>query len=588
MPLACALITSLCLASAVDSGFQLDDHFQRHTLSGREAQDWPEADGSPPSPLQLFVFYDGSSERQERGLRTGELPWWTADGFRHANFRYLSVLTMMLDYALWPGAPGLMHLHSLAWLAALVWVVGLFYRRRFGAHWAAGLAVLLYALDESRVVPAVYLANRNALLATFFGVLAIDQYIREREAGAFSVARSSVFRILGPLYFSLSLLAGELGVATLAYVGAYALTLDSGTLRARASSLVPYLGVLLVWLGVRRIGDFGATGSGMYLDPLASPVAFLISLVRRATFLMLGQWTPIPADLGAIPLEFPWLESAVVLTLLFAIVLGPVLLRDAAARFWGLGSLLSLLPIAAAAPQNRLLLFVSVGAMGLLARFVELLYARSELGPKSVSWRVSAHVFVGGMALVHLVVAPLSTAYTFDYQERVADNMVAAIESVPEDPAIRDQDLILINPPDHVYLGIAIRAIKSLANAPVPRRLRSLVATSSLLRLTRSAPNVLEIELPDGLFTGSVSRYFRSADRPLPAGDSVELAGMRVDVLEGLDPANPTRLRFEFDVPLEDASLRWLRWEDGRYVPWTPIEVGASQELAAERGIFDG
>jgi hypothetical protein len=46
-------------------------------------------------------------------MQSGSLPWWAAEEFRHANLRYLSTLTMMLDHFLWPDSPRLMHLHSL-------------------------------------------------------------------------------------------------------------------------------------------------------------------------------------------------------------------------------------------------------------------------------------------------------------------------------------------------------------------------------------------------------------------------------------------------------------------------------------------
>jgi hypothetical protein len=43
---------------------------------------------------------------------------------------------------------------------------------------------------------------------------------------------------------------------------------------------------------------------------------------------------------------------------------------------------------------------------------------------------------------------------------------------------------------------------------------------------------------------------------------------------------------YEFPVPLEDPSLRWMKWHDGAYVPWTPPVVGHTQTISAEGGIW--
>ena len=77
--------------------------------------------------------------------------------------------THWLDYQLWPDAPWMMHAQSLVWLAGTVLIAGLLYRRIEAVPWVAGLAVLLYAVDDARAAPASWIANRNALVASVFG-----------------------------------------------------------------------------------------------------------------------------------------------------------------------------------------------------------------------------------------------------------------------------------------------------------------------------------------------------------------------------------------------------------------------------------
>jgi len=42
-----------------------------------------------------------------------------------------------------------------------------------------------------------------------------------------------------------------------------------------------------------------------------------------------------------------------------------------------------------------------------------------------------------------------------------------------------------------------------------------------------------------------------------------------------------------FDRHLEDTSLRWVRWDDGRYSPFVPPAVGDSIRLPAPIGPFE-
>ena len=78
-----------------------------------------------------------------------------------------------------------------------MWIAAVLYRRLFGregrgALWAAGLAALLYALDDAHSLSTAYLANRNALLATFFGLLSLYCHVRWRDDGRAAPRRARV------------------------------------------------------------------------------------------------------------------------------------------------------------------------------------------------------------------------------------------------------------------------------------------------------------------------------------------------------------------------------------------------------------
>ena len=126
-----------------------------------------------------------------------------------------------------------MHLHSLVWFGATVVVATWFYRRMLPCAWVAGLAGLLFAVDEAHGLPAVWLANRNTLLGVFFGFLTLIAYDLWRRDQRWMGA------ILAPLTLLLGLLAKESSAATGAYLLAYALFLDRGRWVGRLGSLVP-------------------------------------------------------------------------------------------------------------------------------------------------------------------------------------------------------------------------------------------------------------------------------------------------------------------------------------------------------------
>jgi hypothetical protein len=572
-PPAVAVLSALLMISALAGGWQLDDYFQRATILGY----------GDSKPIQTFVQYIDRLHNL-RQMDSGTLPWWGSLDLHQAFLRYASTLTMLLDYRLWPNHPALMHLHSLLWLSAAVLAAAFLYREVLGATWIAGLAALMYALDGAHAVPAAYLANRNALIACCFGFLSLLAFVRWRKLGHRRT------RWLSVLMLALSLSAGEMGLATAAYLLSYGLTVDRDGIRARLMRLLPHGGVLGAWALIYRLGNFGSQGSGFYLDPLHNPLGFAVSFCQRAAFLLMGQWTPIPAEMSMAyaPGTSAFFHMSVFSFVVAAIVAAlfiPLVVRDRVARFWGLGALLSLIPIAAVGPENRLLGFVGLGSMALLAQLTQALFADSFVASVPRVWKGFAWAATLILLLIHLIAAPLLGIARIAYQANVSSRMMRAMASVPSDPRIESEDLVLINPPDHIYLVTAIWSVKRLENLPMPRHLRAL-SSGGTLEVTRVGPSSLRVRFLGGFFPTAFSRFVRSQNDRFSPGQHFELPGLSI-VVEALDAqGDPEQVLYEFPVPLEDPSLRWMIWQDGAYVPWTPPAVGHTQRISAERGIF--
>jgi hypothetical protein len=572
-PIVVAVLAALVMVSTLSGGWQLDDYFQRVTLLGY----------GDSKPINTFIQYIDRAHNLKQ-MDSGTLPWWGSLDLHQAFLRYGSTLTMMLDYRLWPNHPALMHLHSLLWLSAAVLAAALLYREVLGANWVAGLAALMYALDGAHAVPAAYLANRNALIACCFGFLSVLAFVRWRNRG------HATTRWVSVLMLALALSAGEMGLATVAYLFSYALTVDRDGIRARLMRLLPHGGVLAAWALIYKLGNFGSHGSGFYLDPLHDPLGFAGLFCQRAAFLLMGQWSPLPAEMSMAnaPGTSAFFHMSVfsfVVAAIVAVLFIPLVVRDRVARFWGLGALLSLIPIGAVGPENRLLGFVGLGSMALLAQLTQFVFAPSSVPPVSRVWKGFAWAATLLLLLTHLVAAPFLGIARIDYQVNVSSRMDRAMASVPSDPRIASQDLVLINPPDHIYLVTAIWAVKHLENLPMPRHLRAL-SSGGTLEVTRIGPRSLRVRFLGGFFPTAFSRFVRSQNDRFSPGQHFELPGLSI-VVESLDAqGDPAQVLYEFPVAVEDPSLRWMRWQDGVYVPWSPPALGQTVKLPSASGIF--
>jgi hypothetical protein len=573
LPLAVVILAAIGMLPTLTGGWQLDDYFQRATLLGY----------GDSKPINTFIQYIDRAHNLSQ-MNFGTMPWWGSPDLHQAFLRYASTLTMMLDYRLWPDSPALMHLHSLLWLSAAVLAAAFLYRELLGVTWVAGLAALMYALDGAHAVPAAYLANRNALIACCFGFLSMFAFVRWRKHG------HATTRWVSVLMLALALSAGEMGLATVAYLFSYALTVDRDEIRARLLRLLPHGGVLGAWVLIYKLGNFGSHGSGFYMDPLHDPLGFAGSFCQRAAFLLMGQWSPLPAEMSMANASgtsafFHLSIFSLVVAAIVAILFIPLVVRDRVARFWGLGSMLSLLPIGAVGPENRLLGFVGLGSMALLAQLTQALFAGSFVAPVPRVWKGFAWAATLLLLLLHLIAAPLLGIARIAYQANVSSRMERAMASVPSDHQIASQDLVLINPPDHIYLVTEILSVKQLEKLPTPRHMRAL-SNGGTLEVTRVGPRSLQVRFPNGFFPTAFSRYLRSPSERFSVGQPFELPGLSV-VVEALDAqGDPEQVLYEFPVPLEDPSLRWMTWQDGVYVPWTPPAIGHAQTFSPERGIF--
>ncbi|MBN1359875.1 MAG: hypothetical protein JW993_04755 [Sedimentisphaerales bacterium] len=577
LPAALAVLGVAFSWPALKAGFLNDDFMQRAILVGSSpmTERLDEVGLAPEGSGQLgYVLADlyvaASPEKNLTALTDyGALPWWTSEDYRVAFWRPLASLTYWLDYRLFPDSLALMHLHSLLWFAAVVLLVALLYRRYIDTAWVAGLAGLFFVIDDSTYFPTMWLANRNLLICLVFALLTLIFYDRWRRNGW----RPGM--VAAPLCLLASVLSAEAGIATCAYLFVYEVTLGRGRWTTRLTALLPSAATVVLWRLAYNLLGYGAAGGGFYFDPVREPVGYALVILKRAPFLLSGQWTTLPPELHSFVPFWAMLLIWSIMTVVaigFPLLMLPFLRCHARARFWLLGMYLSALPFCATIPMGRSLAFIAIGAFGLIAEFVAGAKRGASWMPQGW-WRVNPILWLGTFlvfahgpfALFFRLVAPGTAAAMGAEAAKVTQLGVFG--------AVDQQDLVVVNAPNpsaFIYEPFS----RAYDGRPLPRRVRMLAPGFGEVLVERPAERQLVVRsAEDSLFDcqrhGRADfvyfyRYLsdvRGTGPPLRTGDEVTLPGMTARVEQVDEKGAPAAVRFEFDVPLEDRSLRWLWWD---------------------------
>ena len=571
---------------AIRIGFLLDDYLHMASLVSL-----PQLPMVRRTPFDLFHFI-----RDHWSFNSGFLPWWISPELRVSFLRPLTGLTHAFDFALWRDQPQWIHVHSLLWMAAMVVLAAQLFRRLAAppaAPWVAGLAGLAFTLDDAHTIPASWIADRYALVAGLFAIAAILVYDRWRreswKPGSW----------LAPLFLGLGLLGGESALAGLAYLASHAIFVDLASLRKRWLALAPSIAVAAAWAVAYRLLGFGSSHSAIYIDPGHNLLGYLRALTERAPLLLMGQLGFPPSDLASTasrPVVLGLLVYAGVGLSLFAALAWPLLRRDRMARFWALGMVLSLLPVCATFPSDRLLLMPGLGAMALLALFVSDAFGEGgRVQPPA--WRWMARPLACSFLAIHLVLAPLVGVETMATLRALHSLSKRISATFPDDAPIAGQHAIVIHPPTFYFTGLA-EVMHALEGRAIPVKSSTLATSIYALSIDRPDAQTLVIR-PEGGFlprpgsgpTGrpipallpsrvlqSLDWLIRDVDEPFPAQPFLH-DGIRIEILERTEDARPATVAFRFPSNLEDPRWRWIRWTRDGFIAFQPPPIGQTIRL---------
>ena len=561
-----ALAACLLSASCLGLGFYLDDFVGRYIYSDL------------PGAARLFDLYaggyglaNGDPADTHWQIEHGWAPWWTYDELLIRLFRPLGVVTHWLDFQLWPDQPWAMRLHSLLWLALLVLAVTRMYRAALGGV-VGGLAALLFAFDHTHGFVVGHISNRHSLITAVLAATCLSTHLRARASSA------PVQQLWAYGLYAAALASGESAVAIAGYLCAHALCVERTPLARRLLLIAPYLAITVVWRALYTQAGYGATGSGLYIDPARDPLVYLLALVERAPVLLLGQFLGPPAEFYAVWhatwAHAMWLFACVVCVCLAA-ALWPLVRRDRVALFWLLGALASLVPAASTYPHNRQLLFTSFGAMGLLAQLWHLHVV--ELSNRATNRLLRFSQVIGGTVfLTHALISPLALPVA-TCSIAVTAPLQAARASLDADSAGRD--VVFVNAPDYFAVKL-VQLSQLIAGATMPRRIRALSFGPEHITVQRTAANALELDFAEGILSTPFIELYRDRRIAMREHEQIALEGLLIEVLALTTDQRARRARFTFDAPLEDKQFLFYIWKAGRFERYLPPALGQRQALA--------
>jgi hypothetical protein len=236
--------------------------------------------------------------------------------------------------------------------------------------------------------------------------------------------------------------------------------------------------------------------------------------------------------------------------------------------------MLSLVPICATFPADRLLLYAGLGAMGVMAYFIQEVSYEKSIYPPTRLMKALCGLFI----ILHLILAPfvftMRVFWVYDFGHQIS----TSVGEAPLGDDIADKTLVLINSPNIFHTGY-FPVMNALEGRPYPKYIRGLGPEMLLslhpMKVTRTDENSIKVEPKYGY------RWFlmRDGKHPFSVGDKVELAGITIEILS-LTPRNtPHIVAFHFDRSLDDSSLRWLQYQDKKFIPFTPPGIGETVEL---------
>lgn len=570
------------------TGFTVDDFAQLAMMRG----DYP----VPRAPLALFTFSDGSTSENEQLKAVGFFPWWSHQDLRVSLLRPLASALMWLDFRAFADDAFFYHLHSAAWWVAMLLVVFRFNREVLGDG-PALVALTLFSLHPGHHLLLGWIANRNAIVSTTFAVLGLLFQLRSAEkARAFGYAA---------VCYAIALASSEYAIGYLVY-GAMLSAVRAEPARARWLRLSGWAVCVLCYVVVRGALGFGTRGSGMYLDPMREPAAFVEAAAQRfpvlvgdAVLALRSTWWSGGFPWAGQLFEAGWATREVSMDLSFfrsvqvglgvaACVIAAVValkalrsraIRDSdAAAALALGLPLAFIPALASLPESRLMLPPLLGWTALIAALLAHSWqlVRAQRSRARVAWFVP----LASLALIEAA-APMTYALDElrDLPQAAAAVRQSMLTSTMDEVAGDGKTAFLVSAVDPTTT-IYVPLVRRWYGHRGPASCQLLTGGYGPVRLTRITLNEFALERLEPAFT-TFDVYASAFNRgPIAYGQRFRAGKLEVEVLR-TDAGRPMVVRFMLDKTLDSPDVVLLTQTDRGLIPVPFPPVGQNVVLPA-------
>ncbi len=563
-----ALAGSMSFAQLLFAHRLADDFMLRGILHG-------EFEGLERPVWDLYRFLPGG-ESTAHAIGVGGIPWFSSPELKLAFLRPLSSLLFAFDDAFLGGSVVAQQLHSGLWYVALCAGVAWYFQRRLGGL-GAGLAGAVFALAACHQQSVGWLAARNGLVSATLSVVALGAHELCRETGR------TRYRWLSVGAAALALGAGEMGLGALCLIAARELSEAPLRWRRAARALWPTLGVTALYVAVYVLLGYGAHGSGIYLEPLHDPLAYLAQLPRRllasvgalflsapaALWLILPKARPVLVGIGAV--------AGLLLVAWVAVAYRLLAQKERAfARFALWATILSLLPQMAGSLGPRSFLVASVGSSALIGLGV----ARGLAAAKPLRgwwlWRGAASAAL----LLHLVVAPLQWLRSASFARGLAQASQARLDEVPlRTDRVAEQAVVVLTAPD-ALLGMFGPFQLAAGAGPIPAQWHSLSLAERDHEVEMLSKRAVELTVLEGdLLDSGFAELFRNPKSTFHVGQRLSNSILRATIVEVSERGQPVKVRFDFERALDDPSLLVIAWHEG-HMQQIRLSPGERRRLA--------
>jgi hypothetical protein len=546
------------------SSFMADDFMQLGILEGVSPCTWL-------GPMDVYTLADGNLAHMRTLKDSGAFQWFWDPEFKAKFFRPLSSVLLIMDHAIFGLNPIGYSIHNLLWFSALIIAAGFLMQRAVPGR-ISSLAIIIFSISGIHWYVVYWTAARHIIVAASIGLWSLLAYTKWREQGW---KKGRIISISGIL---LSLLAGEAALGVLAYFFAYELLSTDDALKQKLKNLLPAIILTVVYLIVYKSLGYGAYGGSGYLNPVSEPLQFLLAFPGRFLALAGSMIVGGHAELWM----FPSIRLYIILIAVLIIILFTILFKKVSSlsgdrtrlypetnenrhtrtaqligsprrgvRWMLLGSVISLIPFSAASPGARCLVVPFVGGAVIIS-FVLYYWWNSVRKLPCLKLRFLS-IFCWLLLFIHFVFAPVQRFVGPGFAKQVfANRLKSVLEKAEFNHQQPPQKIVLLTVPDF-SIGLHSYYYQKLNREPMPESWWVLSWENCGHRIFRSGTNSFELEL----INGSINRSF------LKKGTVIELTGMAVTVLK-VDKDGVRCIEFRFDCSLDDSSLQFLAWIDGR------------------------